>query len=281
MFDEQQFKNTDMDHFFQNIVTLLELVEEIEFALYDIIEIFFRGLTLIANYIFGCKFECLEGFLNKNLNDIISFINEFFELEDLTKVGLIENLKSCYNGTVSRKLEFLNCSIPANSSISGGDGKNSCSNLKNFFENNKKSSSAIYQGFKNYLNDFFHTFAETNEAVCQNQLDKILKSTPHSTTENPNTTTEYYNTTTENPNTTTEYYNTTTEYYNTTTENTEVLTEGFDFFNPIFLIVIFAFILIFFLLFGLSILVKRRKKGQVYYVKFRNQQGSSDSNLDS
>ena len=260
MFEEQQFKNYNIKHFFENIDKLSYYIKEHKCALEICFHFFFERLTLIANNIFECKFECLEGFLNKNLNDSISFINENFELGDYIKVGLIENIKSCYNYIVGSRLGVLNCSIPANSLFFGGDGINSCSNLKNFFENNKKSSAAIYKGFKNYLNDFLHTFVETNEAVCQNQLDKILKSTPHSTTENPNTT---------------------TEYYNTTTENTEVSTKGFDFFNPIFLIIIFVYILIFFLLFGLSIFVKRRKQSQVNYVCYTNQSDSSDNNSDS
>ena len=163
------------DNFLDDLFTFSEDVEEIEFVLYEIIEIFFQRLTLIANYIFGCKFECIEEYLNKNFNDSISFIDQNFELEDFRKVGLIENLKSCYNGTVYTVLEFLNCSIPVNPSFSGIYGNNSCSNLKNFSENNKERSAVIYEGFKNYFNETFNTFVRTYKVACQNQLYSIPK----------------------------------------------------------------------------------------------------------
>ena len=144
-----------------------------EMELQSTLQIFFVRLAVAAKHIFKCKFECIEEFLKKNLNDSISFINENFELEDFRKVGLIENLKSCYNGTVYRVLEFLNCSIPVNPSFSGIYGKNSCSNLKNFLENNKERSDVIYEGFKNYFNETFNTFVETKTVACQNELYSI------------------------------------------------------------------------------------------------------------
>ena len=167
--------NYNYHNFSDDIFKISKHFDEME--LQSTLQAFFFRLTLAANYIFKCKFECLEEFRNKNLNDLISFINKNFKLEDYIKVGLTKNLKSCYNDTVRSALIFLDYKVRFNRPISDDFFENNpCLDLENFIDNSKENSAVIYRGFKNYFNETYRTFAETKTATCQNKLYSIPNS---------------------------------------------------------------------------------------------------------
>ena len=179
--DQLEQVNYNYNNFSDDIFYISKHFDEME--LQSTLQAFFLRLTLAANYIFGCKFECIEEYINKNLNDLVFFINKNIKLEDSVKVGLIKNLKSCYNSTVYIVLDFLDCKTPAYLSFSNIYENYLCLDLDNFLENNKERSAVIYEGFKKYFNETFDTFVETKTVACQNKLYLIPNSIRDTATE--------------------------------------------------------------------------------------------------
>ena len=136
MFEEQLQKPTDYIKFLKGLSNIKKIFGKME--LHNFLQHIFESLAYISEDIFGNQFECLQEYVNKYYNDLISFIKKRLKIEDSIKVDLIENIKSCYIDAISSVLDHLKFDTPTNSSFSGGDGNSSCTNIQDFLENNSE-----------------------------------------------------------------------------------------------------------------------------------------------